>query len=134
MHPNVRFLSEYQSIIIRLTGKASFQQMALYLRSLIRYPHWEPGSSILLDCRQLSVRHLTTSVIFDIADLFKINGPQLGDGLWAFVMKNTVGYGLARMWQELTTEEVNFSSRIFTTVREALEWLNLPEEVYRDVE
>lgn len=130
MQPEIHFHPEYHSIIIRRRGIATFQRIVLYLKSLLAHPQWSPGHNVLVDCRELSVRHFPTRAIYDISDLFKLKGSQLGSGRWAFIMKSRIEYGLARMWQLLTEDEVSFTSRICMTMQEALEWLNLPEEMY----
>ena len=132
MQPEIRFESDYQSIIIRLKGKASFQHVVLYLKSLLDHHCWNPGLKVLVDCREISIRHLTTQTIYDIAELFKLNTKRIGDGQWAFMMKNKVDYGLARMWQMLTEDYVDFSNQIFLSFEEAREWLELPEELFQE--
>lgn len=130
MHPEIQFVSKYQSLTIQLRGKVSFHRIALYLKRLLNDPQWDSGMKVLIDCRNICIRHLATRVIYDIAEIFKINKNRIGQGQWAFVMRNKVDYGLARMWQLLTEDYVDFNSQICMSLEEAWEWLDLPREVF----
>ena len=52
------------------------------------------------------------------------HGPQLGRGRAAFIVLNSIGLGLSRMYELICGNRMHRDMQVFYSVEDALEWLN----------
>lgn len=109
--------------IIRSTGTAVVNDITSYQKMLIEHQDWEPGINILVDHTGLITTHLTFQEIQSISKSITAFAKDLGDGRLALVVRTMMGYGLARMWQILTSELSNLNIKIFRSIEHAEQWV-----------
>jgi hypothetical protein len=102
---------------------ASVANAEFFLKEITAHPNWSPKFSVLLDLQQLDTEHLETSEIRGISDMFKAFRKLLGTGCCAVVISSTLGYGLARMWQAMTEDDIRIAIRVFPSLSEAQSWI-----------
>ncbi len=109
--------------IIKSTGNAVVNDIASYQKLLTENPDWVPGMNILVDHTGLVTTHLTFQEIQSISKSITSFAKELGDGRLALVVRTMMGYGLARMWQILTSELSNLNIKIFRSLEHAEQWV-----------
>jgi hypothetical protein len=114
-------LPEY--VLIRTAGKASVHGFDDLLTALVGSPGWESGTSQLVDHRKLIVTPLTAEDMQEIQQIVEKHRQKLGDGRCAFVVKDLLGFGLARMYELIGGGDIHFEVNVFYTMDEAVEWL-----------
>ena len=118
---NFEKLPEY--VYIQTDGEASAQGFDELLTAIVESPNWITGSKQLVDHRKLKPEKLTPDDVQRIGDIVKSHAEKLGNGRCAFVVSNTLGYGLIRMYDCLGGDDVHQESAVFYTVDEAVKWL-----------
>ena len=58
-----------------------------------------------------------------IKDIVKKHGKKLGNGRCAFVVKDALGFGIARMYELIGGEGIHIEVGVFYSLNEAAEWL-----------
>ena len=114
-------LPEY--VYIQTTGEASIIGFDKLLKKIVESPSWKTGTKQLIDHRKLALEKLTTDDMRTIKDIVKKNSEKLGNGQCAFVIKNTLGFGMARMYELVGGEALHQDISVFYTIEEAVEWL-----------
>ena len=110
-------------VLIRTVGKASVRGFDKLLTELADSPGWKTGTCQLVDHRELVVDHLTSEDMHGIKQIVEKHGKKLGDGRCAFVVKDLVGFGLARMYELIGGGNIHVEINIFYTIDEAVDWL-----------
>lgn len=111
--------------IIKSSGTADVSEIILYQKKLVEHPDWKPGINILVDHTDLITTHLTFQQIQAISKSITAFAKELGDGRLALVVRTMMGYGLARMWQILTSELSNLNIKIFRSLEHAEQWVEI---------
>ncbi len=114
-------LPEY--VYIQTRGKASVSGFDKLLTAIVDSPKWTTGSKQLVDHRNLILNRLTSDDIRAIRDIVKKYSEKLGSGRCAFVMKDTLGFGFARMYELLGGNDLHNEVAVFYSIDEAVEWL-----------
>ena len=109
--------------IVRTHGDASVKGFDALVKSIVSHPQWQAGMNVLLDHRDLEQSHLKASDIQKIARVVGNYRKEYGDGRSAFVLSKSVDFGLARMWQGYSEDRVDFESKAFYNMDEAIQWL-----------
>lgn len=110
-------------VYIRTEGEASVRGFDKLLAEIVDSPNWKTGTKQLVDHRKLMLDKLTSEDMRTIKDIVKKNSNKLGNGRCAFVINNTLGFGLARMYELLGGKEIHQEIAVFYTIDEAVEWL-----------
>ena len=110
-------------VYIQTEGEASFRGFESLLNELIASPQWKPGTKQLVDHTNLEKDHLTSDEIDAIAAFFNDNRKMIGNGKCAFVVSDSAGFGMIRMYALFGGELVHPQSRVFYSVEKAAEWL-----------
>lgn len=108
---------------IRSTGKAIVSEIELYQKKLVEHKDWLRGTNILVDHTGLVTTHLSFQEIQYISKSITSFAKELGDGRLALVVRTMMGYGLARMWQILTSEISDLNIKIFRSIEHAEQWV-----------
>jgi len=110
-------------VLIRTYGEASAHGFDDLLTTLVNSPEWVTGNRQLVDHRKLSAEHLTNDDIQKIESISKKYGEQLAGGHVAFVVSDTVSFGMVRMYEMLGGENTHSKIRVFYSINEAAAWL-----------
>lgn len=116
---------EKKLAIIKSSGTAIVGEITLYQKKLVEHPDWKPGINILVDHTDLITTNLTFQEIQAISKSIAAFAKELGDGRLALVVRTMMGYGLARMWQILTSELSNLNIKIFRSLEHAKQWVEI---------
>jgi hypothetical protein len=110
-------------VLIRTHGEASDRDFDDLLTELVDSPRWVTGTSQLVDHRELIMNNLDLNSMQTIKDIVKKYIEKLGDGRCAFVVRDALGFGLARMYEFIGGERIHHDVKVFYSVDEAVEWL-----------
>jgi len=108
---------------IKTKGKAEVSVFNSFLTETFDHPNWSPGSSLLLDHRELILSSFNTGEVRSVSRFVLKHTEKIGGGKWAFVISGNFAYGMARMWQIITEEKAPMEINIFKNREKALEWL-----------
>lgn len=123
MDCTITVIKERQMAIIRSSGVAVVSEISDYQHKLTDNVDWSPGMNILVDHTGLVTTHLTFQEIQSISKSISSVAKELGDGRLALVVRTMMGYGLARMWQILTSELSSLNIKIFRSIDHAEQWV-----------
>lgn len=113
---------EKRTVFVECWGEIDVAEIAQIAKQLEAEPDFDPGYQVLLDLTGLDASRLYYAHINAISHGID---PFLPTSRRAIVATEDVNFGIARMHALIRGEE---NTRVFTTRREALAWLGLPEE------
>ena len=120
---NFDYMPDY--VLIQTQGEASDHDFDDLLTELIDSPKWVVGTRQLVDHRELIMKNLTSNSMQRIRDIVKKHSKKLGNGRCAFVVKDALGFGIARMYELIGGESIHIEVGVFYSLNEAVEWLKL---------
>lgn len=109
---------------IQTEGDGDVEGIIAFLKDIISHPQWKPGNNILLDHRALSINAISVSGINEVSAYFKSIADKLGNGKIALVMSREVDFGIARAWENITTDDVDIKIYVFRELEKAISWLS----------
>jgi hypothetical protein len=119
-----RIDTEHGVVYIRLRGDLTFAALCATEDAYLGDPEYEPGMALYVDCRVLTtiptreqIRKLALDRLF--------RGVSMPLGPVAIVVLTPLGVEFGRAW-ELFSDTASARVRMFTTDRQAREWLGLP--------
>ena len=110
-------------VLIQTQGEASDRDFDDLLTELVNSPRWVVGTRQIVDHRELVMKGLSSDSMQRIMDIVKKHSNKLGNGRCAFVVKDALGFGVARMYELIGGERVHIEVRVFYSLNEAVEWL-----------
>ena len=110
-------------VLIQTQGEASDHDFDDLLTELVDSPKWMVGTRQLVDHRELIMKNLSSNSMQRIMDIVKKHSEKLGNGRCAFVVKDALGFGIARMYELLGGEIIHVEVGVFYSLNEAVEWL-----------
>ena len=110
-------------VLIQTQGEASDHDFDDLLTELIDSTKWVVGTRQLVDHRELIMKNLTSNSMQRIRDIVKKHSKKLGNGRCAFVVKDALGFGIARMYELIGGESIHIEVGVFYSLNEAVEWL-----------
>jgi hypothetical protein len=69
------------------------------------------------------MKNLTPKSMQRIKEIVEKHSRKLGNGRCAFVVKDALGFGVARMYELIGGEGIHVEVRVFYSLNEAAEWL-----------
>ena len=118
---NFDHMPEY--VLIQTQGEASDHDFDDLLKELVDSPRWVVGTCQLVDHRELIMKNLTPKSMQRIKEIVEKHSKKLGNGRCAFVVKDALGFGVARMYELIGGEGIHVEVRVFYSLNEAAEWL-----------
>ena len=112
-------------VYVMTSGYATSEGFDSLLTEIVNSPKWQTGNRLLIDHRKLNLNKLTSADMNAIKDIVKKNSEKLGNGSCAFVMKDDLGFGLARMYELLGGGEIHLELAVFYNIDEAVDWLKI---------
>ncbi len=109
--------------LMRTEGEALVSVFDEMLTKLVDSPRWLTGTSMLVDHRNLTMDNLTSNAMERIKSLVKKHSKKMGEGRVAFVVKDTLGFGNARMYELIGGESIHSKVGVFYSIDEAVKWL-----------
>ncbi|HUH85037.1 MAG TPA: hypothetical protein VLX85_10525 [Stellaceae bacterium] len=110
-------------IVLRYRGSVDFSEIRFAFDELVQTPGFREGLKLVADFRE-SETPLSGAQVRNLADHASLTDARWGSTKWAIVASNDVTYGLARMYQTLTSD-YRVVTRVFRNTAEADDWLGL---------
>ena len=110
-------------VFVQTQGEASDRDFGDLLTMLVNSPKWVVGTRQLVDHRELIMKNLSSDSMQRIMDIVKKHSKKLGNGRCAFVVKDALGFGIARMYELIGGERIHIEVGVFYSLNEAVEWL-----------
>ncbi|HSQ85722.1 MAG TPA: hypothetical protein VLM43_13460 [Desulfobacterales bacterium] len=110
-------------VFVQTQGEASDRDFDDLLTMLVNSPKWVVGTRQLVDHRELIMKNLSSDSMQRIMDIVKKHSEKLGNGRCAFVVKDALGFGIARMYELIGGERIHIEVGVFYSLNEAVEWL-----------
>ncbi len=120
------FTFDSDKTVIRLSGTATLQGFRSFFVDLLKQPQWKTGSHILIDYCSLNVDTLAVPEIRTISKIVAGFREGLGKGKCALVTDKALGFGLGRMLEMVSEQEVSMVMKAFQSLTEAHAWLQGP--------
>ena len=110
-------------VLIQTLGEASDHDFNDLLTELVDSPKWMVGTKQLVDHRELIMKNLSSNSMQRIRDIVEKHSEKLGNGRCAFVVKDALGFGIARMYELIGGEGIHVEVGLLYSINEAVEWL-----------
>jgi len=110
--------SQRNLLIVRTEGRINIPSYRSLLLEVFSHPACKEGYDILIDHSKSSVGHLYYPDIKAISDLFKMQSNKIDLTQMGVVVREG-DYGLGRMWQIITSDDVQFECFLFKSMDEA---------------
>jgi hypothetical protein len=110
-------------VYVQTAGEISIRGFDRLLTAIVESPEWKTGTKQLIDHRKLIYDKITSDDVRAIEHIVKKNSKRLGNGRCAFVVKDALGFGMARMYDLVGGEAIHQQVGVFYTIEEAVEWL-----------
>jgi hypothetical protein len=110
-------------VFVQTQGEASDRDFDDLITMLVNSPKWVVGTRQLVDHRELIMKNLSSDSMQRIMDIVKKHSKKLGNGRCAFVVKDALGFGIARMYEVIGGERIHIEVGVFYSLNEAVEWL-----------
>ena len=123
MRFEINFEKSPNYVYIKTDGEASVSAFGELLTAIVESPNWITGAKQLVDHRKLKQDTLTSEDMWKIRDIVKKYSKKLGNGRYAFVVTGSLGFGLARMYELLSSEDIHQEAAVFYAIDEAVKWL-----------
>ena len=123
MDYTIRYDEPTNVVVVRSSGKMEMRDFPNLVDDIVVELQSRKSACLLADHSDSSAAELETQDIKRMSGLAQRLSEVLRDRQFAVVLKEDVDYGLGRMWQTLTDEDVPFEISVFRTVDKAREWL-----------
>jgi hypothetical protein len=115
---------ELDVVEVHLKGAVELAGMNSALQSIINFPDWQPGKSIIFDYSDLDFAAFTTKDMRLISDLVVRYKASFGMAKWAFIISGDLQFGLMRMWEIITEDRVPMNINLFKSRPDARAWIS----------
>ena len=112
-------------VLIKGEGEASVEGFDNLMKALVTSPKWKPGIKQLADHRSLILSGLSSEEVRRLVNIVKQYSEKYGNGPCAFLVKDALAFGLARMYAMLGGEGIHPETNVFYKFEEAIEWLKM---------
>ena len=110
-------------VYVKTAGQAAPVGFDRLMSALVNSPQWKADGKQLIDHRNLKGKNLTASDLQQIKDIVKKYLNQIGYGKCAYLIPDTLGFGLVRMYELMGGEQLHQDMAVFYDMEEAVEWL-----------
>ena len=119
----INFDNMPEYVLIRTEGEASVRDFDVLLTTLVDSPKWITGTDLIVDHRKLAMDNLTSNAMERIKNIVKKHSKKMSEGRVAFIVKDTLGFGNARMYELIGGDTIHLEVRVFYSIDEAVVWL-----------
>ena len=111
-----------------LIGSVSQEEVEDALGEVYSRPDFLPDADTLCDLREANLGQLSHTVIKSIADYVAKNRGAKSGARTAVVVGRDLGFGLARMYEQMLMASTDLRVRVFRDTDEAMAWLEGDEK------
>lgn len=127
MRFEINFENMPEYVLIQTEGEAGVRDFDDLLNELVESPRWVTGTSQIVDHRKLKLDNLDSEAMMQIRDVVGKHSGKLGSGRCAFIVKDDLGFGIARMYDLVGGENLHHGVKVFYSIEDAVEWLRQNE-------
>lgn len=98
------------------------------IRQYFEHSHCQTGQRVIWDARNLEGIDLTLEELYEFGIFLTQYREQRGQGKSAFVVKDALMFGLARMHQMLNEQKIDTRFEVFRDFDAAELWLDRPDD------
>lgn len=91
---------------------------------LTLHPDFDTGIQCYFDFTEMNAERISSYDLRTVSRFVSGIKNKFDNGKWALVFNDDLGFGLARMWQAFTENNVNFQIQIFKDKEDAFKWLH----------
>ena len=110
-------------VYIKTAGHANPMGFDEMIKHLVNNPKWKPGTNQLVDHRNLKGKNLKSNEVELIKEIVNNYTDEIGFGKCAYVIPDTLGYGLVRMYEGMGGDRLHGDMAVFYDLDEAVNWL-----------
>jgi len=110
-------------VVVKATGVFSLKEFLEGRERVLNDPRFRSGMNVPVDHSQLDLSTASIDEVRAAASSAARRYATSGPGRIGIVAPTSVAFGLGRMWQSLTTDELAENSVVVETVAEAEAWL-----------
>jgi len=110
-------------VYVKTAGHATPEGFDKMITGMINSPQWKPGGKQLIDHRNLNGKNLTSADLQQIGNIVKKYLKLIGFGKCAYLIPDSLGFGLVRMYELMGGEKLHQEMAVFYDMDEAVEWL-----------
>lgn len=118
------FFEKWKLVLVNIAETVTFEQMAMYLKSLSQDPHYRPPMKKLVDFRKCRKYDLTRDQAEKFAALNKELSSCFTNEKCAVIAPGDLEYGMSRA-HELHLSGSGLDIQVFRQLPEALDWLGI---------
>ena len=109
--------------IATTSGDAEVEKFGVILDAILRHVDWKFGMPYIMDHSDLNAGPVTAKGIKRIAQLARERRAKMGVKKSAIIAPRDLEYGLARMWLVIVDDEIDVTTKIFRTRKDAIAWI-----------
>ncbi len=128
MPHSFRIDPEHGVVLFRAEGSFSSEELLGCLQEVVAHPQFRRTFNHLVDLRDVSDFAATPADLRERVEMNHALEPQLDASRIALVATRDAVFGMCRMYEQLMTDAAP-TARTFREMREATEWLDLPERI-----
>ena len=117
-----------------VTGELTSGELLEALRGIYERPEYRPGACALWDLRGARLHRFDKGEIRRVADFVAANRGAPKGTCAALVVDGDLGFGLARMYEQMLVAATDTKVMVFRDVEEARAWLRAEDEGERERE
>lgn len=121
IHPSHRYLEEIVS------GTVTLPEMKNFLLEAMADPAWDPEFNVLVDLTEAQI-DISFDEMSNLTGMLR-NDARASRGYCALIVSNTLGYGMARMFEALSDDRVTV--QIFQDRQAAESWIRKATHLIR---
>ena len=110
-------------VVVRTSGVFDISSHRRMIGDILSRRFWAPGRAILFDHRALSFDGAGYRVMSEAVDNHMERDEEIGGGRSAILVGSTLAYGVARIFDGVSSHRVSAEIRIFTDPDAAAGWL-----------
>lgn len=129
---SIKTNDDLKCLLVTARGVASGEDFINIAKALISHPSFKSGISVFHDYSVVNVEEMSSPEVRNISNFVTANKHQFDNGKWAIEFNTELGFGLARMFQAFTENNVKLQIKIFKKHQDAWNWLkNTENQVFQ---
>lgn len=113
---------ENKMILVTAQGRITLDNVLDYIEQLMRKPFIKLPYGILVDYRNADLSQMTSEEVYQLIDYLKANEDKVGAIKIAILTAGELEFGLNRMFQLLSEEELPFEVHVTKEFEDAMHW------------
>jgi hypothetical protein len=110
--------------LIKVIGAVKGDDVVDLARSLLAHPDWHSAVNVLVDYRESDFTELSKIEMEQVAKSIVEIANEFDGARAALVVSREVDFGIVRMWEMSTGDEIPFAFRVFRSIDEARAWID----------